>query len=247
LNAAAGHYVSQGMCLWQSWYIIWGVSTNAWLNAVVMFEIHRMLKSSRIRKRYFPPTKRRVNWNALYVNLWTAFVASWGLYSFPWLPHQTSVLGGLTCNPVQHDPKSTLFLWLCFMPCFFLVPYFYAVYVAVDVWKNNLLPPKGRRRFIAIYFFRIVAVLVVMWGPVIICFFILAHTSPWVRNILLLLEYHPSISFETILSFSPPYISFCFAGGLVWRSVGSPANFIVGRRVRSKTRCRNGSVAAADL
>jgi hypothetical protein len=171
--------------MWQSWYVIWGVSTNAWLNAVVMFEIHRMLKSSRIRKRYFPPTRRRVHWSALYVNLWTGFVATWGLYSFPWLPHETNVLRGLSCLPEQDDQKSTLFLWLCFMPCFMLIPYAYAVYVAWHVWKNNLLPPKGQRRFIAIYFFRIVCVFVVMWGPFVICFFVLSDTSIWVRSYML--------------------------------------------------------------
>ena len=46
---------------------IWGIGANAWMNAVLAWEILRMLRSSRHLQRYTPPSRIRVLRNGLVV------------------------------------------------------------------------------------------------------------------------------------------------------------------------------------
>lgn len=178
LNWYAGHFWSARMCRWQSFYLTWGISCNAWLSAVVCWEILRLLRSSRIQKHYEPPTKKQIRLYALAVNLFCMFLASWGVFEFPWLPHRTNVHSGIACAPLEFNSSSTLFFWLCFMPLFVVIPSFYIAYVIFIILRRNLLPPKGRRRVLSIYFFRLVAVFY-LWVPCMVVFFALGKVSSW--------------------------------------------------------------------
>jgi hypothetical protein len=60
------------------------------------------------------------------------------------------------------------------------VPLSYGVCVTINVIHNGLLPPKGKKREIAVFFFRIVVVFVVMWLPSTVAFFVIGQVNVWV-------------------------------------------------------------------
>lgn len=170
LNAAKGDYVSAAWCRFQVVYAVWGIGSNAWLNAAIARHVHDMLSSSRQMKRYCAPTQKRVILEALSVYAWLGFVSAWPFLGF--LPHRLGLSAGLACLPHEYDVASTVFLWCVFMPCFALIPTAYALWVAFDVWHRGLLPPSGKKRNIAVYFFRLTVVFLVMWVPSIFLMFI---------------------------------------------------------------------------
>lgn len=171
LNAAHGDYISASWCRFQAFYCVWGIGCNAWLNAAIARHLHRMLQCGARMERYFPPTWQRVVCESLGVYVWMAFVASWVF--IPFLPHDIALSAGLACLPHEYDTASTVFLWTVFMPAFALLPTAYALYVAWDIMVyNKLLPPRGKKRDLAVYFARIVAVFLLMWVPSIFLMFI---------------------------------------------------------------------------
>jgi hypothetical protein len=99
LSASTGEYFASWMCRFQSWFIVCGLSINSWLNAVISYEIHRMLKASQIRKRYFPPATKIVVRNSLLVYASCAFLGTWTLLG-DWLPIDTDAQFGYFCK--QH-------------------------------------------------------------------------------------------------------------------------------------------------
>ena len=186
LNAKHGDYISEFWCNFQVIYCVWGIGSNAWLNAVIAKHLHAMLRCCNRRQRYFPPTTKRVVMESLSVYLYMGFLASWPF--IPFLPHRPRLTVGLACLPQAYDKTSEIFFWIIFLPCFALIPTGYALYVAFDVYYNELLPPmdsgsvaKRRQRQLALYFSRLIVVFLIMWVPSIFLMFLASgHTSSWV-------------------------------------------------------------------
>jgi len=164
LNAINGQYWSEAACRAQSVYIVWGAGANCWLNAVVAYEIRKMMLSSHIRKRYFPPTRKFVSIQAAVVYVYCFVLGLAGISNWDPLPHQTRSEAGLICVPLPDDFASEMVFWFVFTPMFMGIPLMYTTFVIYDIWKNNLLPPKGKRRLIGLYFFRIVMVFGTFYG-----------------------------------------------------------------------------------
>ena len=40
LNARVGHYWAPWMCRFQSFYAVWYVTANAWINAIILWQLH---------------------------------------------------------------------------------------------------------------------------------------------------------------------------------------------------------------
>lgn len=167
MNAINGAYYGFKMCMWQSWYSVWGIGANAWLNALMAWEILKMLKSSRQLRRYRPPEIRQVCINGVVVYFLVGFFSALGSLELNSLyPLDTALHGSLTCGPKPFSKGQTLIVWLFFAPLFVLIPYVYVLFCVVYIFWNKLLPKRGKRRILSIYFFRIVAIFLVMWGPV---------------------------------------------------------------------------------
>ena len=179
LNAARGEYVSANWCRFQVVYCVWGIGANAWLNAVIARHVHNMLRCGQAMRRYFPPTQRRVVMESIIVYLWMGFVSVWPFIDV--LPHRIALSQGIACLPNAYDVTSEIFFWTVFLPCFALIPTAYVLYVAIDVWRKGMLPKSStKRRNIAIYFFRLTIVFLVMWIPSIVLIFITsAYTTSW--------------------------------------------------------------------
>jgi hypothetical protein len=179
LNASAGHYFAPWMCRFQSFYSIWSVCSSFWLNAVVVRQLHLMLTSSFVRRRYNAPTPKQVVCQSIAVYVYATFIASIGILDASWLPHRSDAVSGLACLPVDYSRGSTLFFFLVFFPAFGGVPFVYAVGVSIDIWRRQLMPPTGKRRLLTMYYMRVMAAFVVMWVPFVITVFFVAGGRPW--------------------------------------------------------------------
>lgn len=192
LSAAAGHFSSTEMCRFQSFYLVFGLSANAWINGIVAWEVYRLLTCSRIRQRYIPPKCREVVTRVIVVYLYCALVAAlplWG--SSPstsdpamedGLLPRVGLVSGIFCYPSTYSLASDLFYWLVYNPLSFGIPYLYVFWVFYDVViRSKLLPPMGKRRHLSIFFFRISFVFLAMWMPAIVLMFMFrGRVSPWV-------------------------------------------------------------------
>lgn len=158
------------MCRLQYWYVVFGISSNVWLNAAIVRELYTMMKMGHAGRRYRAPTHRTVTLQALGAYLWCGFLGTWGLY-VPFVP--PGAPSGLACVPIPVGPASTAFFWLVFFPLFSGLPTAYVVYVLVDVLRRKLLPPANTRtRLIITYFVRLVVVFFVMWVPTMVLIFV---------------------------------------------------------------------------
>ena len=183
INAHVGHFFSPGLCRFQSFYVVWAVTANSWLNAAIARQLHTMLSSSNLRMRYHVPTRWRVTYEALTVYGLATFVASWIFVPSQWLPHRTAAISGQACIPVEYSRASSIFFFVVYVPFMTLIPLVYTGWVGFDIWYHGLMPPVGRRRLLARYFMRIIAVFVTMWLPFIVLVYVVAGNfwlEPWV-------------------------------------------------------------------
>jgi hypothetical protein len=156
LSATKSSYYSEVMCGFQTFYLTWGYTTNCWLNAVIVFQIHKLLRYSHVRRRYFPPSRKRVAMHAVIVYLYATFWGFLGVWNIQGLPHKTYAYYGFACFSMEYDRASTLFWWLVFVPAFLLIPVTYCSYVIFDIWRRGLLPPAGHPRKLSIYFCEVI-------------------------------------------------------------------------------------------
>lgn len=77
LNTINGAYGSHSMCNFQQFYTVFGFSANAWLNFIIAYQLHTILRNSKTGRRYKLPTRRRVIIQAIAVYLWCSFLGSW--------------------------------------------------------------------------------------------------------------------------------------------------------------------------
>lgn len=166
LNAAIGQYYSERMCAFQTFYTIFAFAANAWLNAVIVSQVHTMLRNSYQRRRYQPPKIKVVFGHAAIVYCYAALIASMTLWGTSLHRHTDS--RGLACVPLEHDVRSSLFFWLCYFWLLIGIPLVYVTYVLFDVRRRRLLPPGGRTRSVAVFFARITFVFLLMWLPTMV-------------------------------------------------------------------------------
>jgi hypothetical protein len=175
MSASSAAYFSESMCGFQSWFLVWAIASNCWVNAVISHQVHKMLKVSHGRGRYNPPTRVYVVKQVGCVYVYAAFLASISAWNIPGVPLESGSYRGFVCFPKTYDAASTIFFWLVFCPLYLFIPAFYVLWCAADIWRRKMIPPAGRRRALAIYFLRIVFVFIVMWIP----YFLLAFVSTW--------------------------------------------------------------------
>ena len=181
LHALNGSQIAS-LCNFQMMFIVWGVGSNMWLNAAVTHQLYTMLKSSNDINKYKVPTTKYVTVQSLVVYVSMLFLGTWGLIEAQQWPHYVASTSGLACLPLEQDWRSSIFFWLVFFPLFGGAPITYIGYVSFVIWRKKLLPPKGKRRLLAIYFGRIVVVFVLCWVPYMILLFVFTTWMPtWVH------------------------------------------------------------------
>jgi hypothetical protein len=179
LNAINREYWSEWMCSFQNWYAVFGIGSNAWINACIMRELYRMLRSGERIRRYNPPSRKYVTAQALAVYLCMGCLGVWGLIEAPSWPFYSETRSGLACLPVVRDKESTIVFWLVFLPLFAGIPTLYIIFLSIEIWRRKLLPRNGRRRLLVVYFARLILVFYIMWLPTLFTLFILSqYMSP---------------------------------------------------------------------
>jgi hypothetical protein len=189
-NALAGGMHSNITCRSDMFFWFWSNACNAWINAVIVRELHYMLNSSHRCIRYQPPTVQRATRQCLAVYAAATLLACWAATSFPWFrPHSKNghdanddrnrMVDALLCPPIQFSPGGIAFLWLLYFPLLILLPCAFVVYVIYDVWKTQRLPQKGQRRTLSLYFLRIVIVCIVMSTPAMFVYGTVPSPNPW--------------------------------------------------------------------
>lgn len=180
LSIQKGEYFGEAMCGFQSFYLTWAFTSNTWLNARIVYEIHKLLRFSNIRKRYVPPTKKDVKIQAAGVYLYSLFWAILAGFNFKGFPMESGNHRGFACYPIDTE-GSVWFTLGVYMPLTILIPSFYAVVAMLHIWKRKLLPPAGRRRRIALFLIRVIVVYLGVWGPFLVVYFLLyaIDLNPW--------------------------------------------------------------------
>jgi hypothetical protein len=182
MSATISEFYSEAMCGFQAFYLIWAFTSNAWINAVITFQIHKLLRDSNVRRHYKPPTTKSATKHAIAVYIFATFMGLISAFSIPWLPLETHLYSGFACLGMEYDRASTFFFWLAFVPLVMGIPILYATYVTYDIWKRKLLPPIGRRRALTIFLLRLVFLYFAIWPFVITTALIgnFVPLSPWI-------------------------------------------------------------------
>ncbi|CAJ1937602.1 unnamed protein product [Cylindrotheca closterium] len=178
MNAFKGSYYSKAMCNMQQWYTVFGIGGSAWINAIIAYQVHAMLKDSNVRRRYRVPTSNAVSLQCLAAFAWVIFLGSWGVYEEARFPFHSGLISGLACLPTEVDEESSYYFWLLFVPLFVGIPTFYGLHVSFDIQRRKLLPPTGKRRLLSIYFGRLLLVFCIFWIPSVILIFVLPSFTP---------------------------------------------------------------------
>ena len=180
LNAVKGEYWSHLQCNFQSFYVVFAISANTWLNAVLAHQLHKMLHFSHCRRRYHPPSRRTVAQQAAVVYVYCTILGLFCLIDQPWFPFHTRASSGMACVPVEIDKRSSLFFWLVFFPLFVGIPIVYITWVCYDIYHRQLMPPTPDKRYMFIYYGRIILVFFIMWLPTLVLGFLLSSwLPPW--------------------------------------------------------------------
>ena len=166
LNIAEGEFYSEFMCYFQSWYVMFGISGSAYMNALLAREIYHMLSYGQNFRHYETPTTAKIARDSIAVLLFSAFVSSWGIYNgvwhVTWLPYKTVLMNGLGCFPQDFDLPTGLFYYLFAYPALLAAPMGYVFFLCFRIWYKKMLPKQGRRRMLATFFLRLVAIYVIM-------------------------------------------------------------------------------------
>ena len=126
----------------------------------MIYQIHKLLTSSNIRKRYKPPKYNQVIKHSMIVYAYAMCIGLLNAWNtrISWLPYSTHLYYGFVCMPQEYDLPSTLFFWLVHIPIVFGIPIIYLTYVVVNICKHKLLPPAGRRRKLSLFLLRLVSI-----------------------------------------------------------------------------------------
>lgn len=151
LNLSLGRYISVNGCIFQSLYSVFAITSSAWINAIVLYQLHTMLWCSRKAIRYHPPTRKQVVQQCTFVYVYSIFISTWSNWvqddnESSWWPIRNNVYSGVFCLPMPYDRDSTLFFYLLYAPLVFLLPFLYICYVFVDMINNKLLPHRRDHR-----------------------------------------------------------------------------------------------------
>ena len=164
LSVPNSTYISENWCGYQSFFLNASVAANTWMNAVIVYQIHKLLRFSHTRRRYFPPTKKQV---CCHVGCVYTYSILWGAVCAIQKVLPSHAYGGFYCIPMEQEGNSWFF-YLIFLNGVFVMPAIYATGALTHILWNGLLPKTGRRRQLAIFMIRIIFLYFVVFLPVAI-------------------------------------------------------------------------------
>eukprot|EP00977_Amphora_coffeiformis_P026744 scaffold29618_cov183-Amphora_coffeaeformis.AAC.6 len=227
MSAPEKSYVSEEMCGYQAFYLNATVAANTWMNAVIIYQIHKLLRYSNVRRRYIPPTTQQACCHAAIVY---AYAILWGvlcgmqvdLFGMPFNSH---ALSGLYCIPMEEKGNSW-FYYLAFLPGIFILPSLYALAIMAHILLKGMLPGSGRRRVLALFLIRIIFLYIAVFLPLSLSLLIgnfVYFESNWAYYIPAVMTHLQGILTTLLVYFTNPKIAESMKKVLQcdWTSTGS--------------------------
>ena len=145
-------------------------TANLWMAFAVFYQLHQMLKASKMARRYAPPSRQRVLKEGCAVQAAGMFMACLTLLPLDFIPKATPA-SGCEAFPEPGNTSQLVFYWTFFMPISALLPTLLVTLLCVDIWFNKLLPVNGKSRSLLFYFARLLAVIYITAIAVVVSFF----------------------------------------------------------------------------
>jgi len=127
------------------------------LNAVIVYQIHWVLRQSHHCIRVPPPTIRQVCRQAALIYAFASLGFAWAFLLY---------YRGL----IYFSLDQVVNIWIGTRVILVAPPLIYVTYVYIDVWYRKLLPKSGRTRVLSLYFLRVIIVFLVTWVPYFILY-----------------------------------------------------------------------------
>lgn len=157
-------------------------SINFWMNVLIAHEIYQILDNSHQARRFKPSSSGVVLRRVSIVYVLTIILAILGTVNTK--PLYDVRLDSRSCVAKPYDTKSTVISYTI-LSLITVIPCMYLIYITYIVHKKKLLPPSGKHRFIALYFFRIAFVAVFI---TVTCLVTIAFGRVYIYAILLTIE-----------------------------------------------------------
>lgn len=133
------------------------MAANIYLNAVIAYMVHMLLRNSKQRKRTSPPSGKLISKQIAAVYSLATCFGIWGMFSV--------CRGAIDYTADEHTRQIVVTLTMLALA---LLPFVYLAFVCFDVWRNDLLPRSGRTRVLSLYFLKIVMTFILFWTPAIL-------------------------------------------------------------------------------
>mmetsp|Transcript_58769 Transcript_58769/g.70721 ORF Transcript_58769/g.70721 Transcript_58769/m.70721 type:complete len:378 (+) Transcript_58769:280-1413(+) len=169
--------------------------SNLYLNAMVSYEIYKLVDRSNRMKKYYTPPLRMIYLRITYVYVFAIISSLWVVLEVPWSPYHFSDTDKGNCRSLAGSPNGGIFSKLAAMTVLFsvvMIPVIYVVYVRIKIWRGNLLPISGKTRALSEYFLRILVVYFFFYIPNIIIVIVILPRLVypayfWVRQLYFML------------------------------------------------------------
>lgn len=175
-------YYSNAMCGFQAFYLSFAITCNGWMNGLIVYEVHKLLRYSQIRKRYFPPTRKQVSCQAAVVYMYAFAIGMFSTFNIQGSPIKTINWNGYVCFPIETEYRWGWFYFLVYLPLMVIIPCSFSFGAMAHIYWCNLLPKQGPTLTIALFLLRIICLYFFVWTPFLIQAIVLYFypASPWV-------------------------------------------------------------------
>lgn len=129
-----------GMCLWQSFYVVFGFAGSMWMNVVITRELHRLSASLEGKADYYSPPKACEVYKRIamvYAGCVVLALVPF-LGAIPGFPLHVGAHRALACLPMTNGVGSELFFWLLFVNVMLIIPFSLISYYLYNIYTSLL-------------------------------------------------------------------------------------------------------------
>ena len=193
-------YYSEAMCGFQAFYLSFSITCNGWMNALIVYQVHKLLRFSHNRRRYFPPTRKEVTYQASAIYIYAIAIGLLSTFNIQGSPIKVINWSGFVCFPIDSEYRWGWFYFLVYIPLVVIIPCTYAFGAMFHIYWYGLLPKQGRTLTIALFLLRIICLYFFVWTPFLITHVIwyFYPVSPWVTFVTSVLS-HLQAFFTTVV------------------------------------------------
>jgi len=134
-------------------------TANLCINCVVLYEIRILLQRTKDTIRYKPPSLTKVTIQAAVVYIFSIIV-----FTIHYVIKEKQTYFYTNDNTAMFKRLEIVNLTLT-VSISYMFPILFSAYICITIWFHKLLPVGGKMRELALYFFRVIAVIYGIWTP----------------------------------------------------------------------------------